>query len=513
MQHWRAVLIKVMLVEDQIITRMGLEMLISSQSELSVVSKVENGMQAVETYQRVRPDVVLMDIKMPVMDGLEASRRIKEFDKNAKIIILSGSDSFEEVFEAFALGANGYCMKDTSPTALIESIKTAYCGGLSLDPRIAKNMLHFVAARDALPVSENPMAATTRLNLREEEVLNQLVSGLTSEQMTVSTKLSVINILNKMVAISGHAHTGAELRPTVDPVITASIREKFEFIEPIAQGGMGIIFKAQQRQSGKMLAVKVLRDSAFDVASRQRFIREASIMSCLAHPNIVAVQDFLVDPDGTAYLIMELIDGLNLCDVLDCGGAFVEHEAVPIFVQCLEALEYLHSSNVVHRDIKPSNIILYSENSESIRVKIADFGIAKQNVSAENQLTIAGEIFGSPLYMSPEQAKGEDLDERSDIYSFGCVMYEVLTGSPPFVGSNSIETMAMHVKDPVPDLDSFATPHRRVSPGLKRIVMRCLAKFPRDRPQSATEVLGELNRARKPSVKSVHQSAFVDNTN
>jgi len=494
------VTLRVMLVEDQSLIRMGIEMALSSQNEteIEIVSKAENGLLAVQSYASERPDVVLMDMVMPVMDGLTATRKIKEIDRNAKIIFLTSNSAIEDILAAFALGANGYCMKDIEPHALVESLKTAYDGGLCVDSRIAASILDYVTARGALPKGEGETTGNgTRLNERDMEVLQLLIDGLASElSSSINTKLTVLNILNKVVVLND----GPEVRKNAGPDsngLQVDISDKLEFIEMLGAGGMSTVFKARQKHSGRMVAVKIMQST--DSGLWQRFIREARIMSTLSHPSIVAIDELITDGDGTAYIVMELVDGPTLSGILECGGAMIEQEAVPIFLQCAHALVYLHESGVIHRDIKPSNIIVYCENEETIFAKIADFGIAKNNDAVENRLTMAGEIVGSPLYMSPEQCRGEDLDERSDIYSFGCVMFEVLCGFPPFVGSNYFETMTMHVNQPAPLLDEYETPRRKISPKLKQIVAKCLEKLPEDRFQNSRQLLTELEAIRMPA--------------
>jgi Serine/threonine protein kinase len=490
-----------MLVEDQALIRMGIEMSLSSESDIEIVSNLENGLLAVQAYPQTRPDVVLMDIRMPIMGGVEAARKIKQLDRNAKIIFLTSNDSIEDVFSAFAVGGSGYCLKDIEPEKLIESLKTACDGGLAIDARIAGKMLHFIATIEALPKS---VSDDIKLNPRDQEVLHQLASGLKSEQMTVHTKLSVINILNKIILLQevppGRALDVSDLALTVS--------SKFELLEELGAGAMGQVFKARRKQSGELVAIKILH--SHDKDSWQRLIREASIMTQLSHPGIIRIHDLLVDSDRIAYLVMELVDGPNLSDVLDCGGAMIEKEALQIFVQCTSALDYLHVNGIVHRDIKPSNIILYSENEESIYSKLADFGISKQNNDMQ-RLTRRGEVFGSPLYMSPEQCRGEELDARSDIYSFGCVMFELLNGFPPFVGNNSFETMSMHVKYPPPDSHEWT--RQNVTPNLKSIVKKCLSKSPNDRFQSSKDLLKALDSVEFDRGRTLNELFAIDSLN
>ena len=487
--------LNVMLVEDQALIRMGIELAVQqvSNSKIVIGAVAENGEQAVKKYAEDKPDVVLMDIRMPVLGGLEASRQIRALDKNAKIIFLTNNDSIEDVFTAFSIGASGYCLKDVEPHALVDFIKNANEGGISIDARIAADMLRFLTSKDAMPdlSATAQMYNGTRLNARDAEVLSQLINGSATEKMSVNTKLSVINILNKIASLSeDEVPTHPENASN-----KSEVTEKFEFIEILGKGGMGTVFRARDRATDALVAVKTFKPSTN--AAWQRFVQEASIMTRLSHPSVVKVFDLLLDPDGTAHLVMELIDGPSLLNVIDCGGAIVQKEAVPIFVQCADALEHLHRAGVVHRDIKPSNIILVCEDETTIVPKIVDFGISKNmDITEANRLTMQGEVLGSPLYMSPEQCRGENVTPLSDIYSMGCVMFEVLSGFPPFVGENYFETMNMHSRAPVPNLRESMNSKHELSPELTRIIEKCLEKSPSDRFESAESLANALSKIR-----------------
>ena len=472
-----------MLVEDQELMRMGIQLAVQkvSNSRIAITAVAENGEQAVQRYAESRPDVVLMDIRMPVMGGIEATKQIRAQDKNAKIIFLTNNHSIEDVFSAFSSGASGYCLKDVEPTALVDFIDNANQGGISIDPRIAGDMLRFLTAKDAMPDlrATAQMYDGTRLNARDAEVLRQLFDGASTDKMSVNTKLSIINILNKISSLSDsrgvvyHRSQFAE-----------AASRKFEFLELIGKGGMGTVYKARNKATNQLVALKIFEPNL--TIARQRFLHEASIMTKLSHDSIVRVLDYFVDPDDSAYLVMELIDGPSLMNVIECGGAIVEKDAVPISIRCADALEHLHRAGVIHRDIKPNNIILFSEDEHNLLPKIVDFGVSKSlSTEARERLTMQGEVLGSPLYMSPEQSRGSDVDCRSDIYSMGCVMFEVLCGSPPFAGENYFETMTMHARSPLPNLREWMNPKHKLSSGLLEIVEKCLKKSPDERFQTA----------------------------
>jgi serine/threonine protein kinase len=258
---------------------------------------------------------------------------------------------------------------------------------------------------------------------------------------------------------------------------------------------MGTVFKAVHEALSKVVAVKLLRaDRSLDAHTLMRFEREAKAASSLSHPNLASVFDYGRTEAGAPYLVMDFLDGISLGDLIKRDKQVNLQEAVDIFKQIAGALDYAHQKGVVHRDLKPNNIVLMEDSSARFTVKLVDFGIAKLLPVEDAEVkpvTGAGEIFGSPLYMSPEQCMDQELDNRSDIYSFGCLMYETITGSAPFVGENPVQTMYMHVHAPAkPFRGSFSD--AKLAAGLEAIVLKSLEKNPKDRYQSMSDVAREL---------------------
>lgn len=260
----------------------------------------------------------------------------------------------------------------------------------------------------------------------------------------------------------------------------------YQFLSLIGVGGMGGVFKCRHRLLDKTVAVKRLLDESVSERDKLRFKQEAQVLSKLQHKNLVTVYDFGFDGAGLPYLAMEYIEGQTLSQILKLRQLSLE-ESLLIFEQCLAGLECAHRAGVIHRDIKPGNLILRGAYPD-LELKILDFGIAKAATGAggrEGQsLTSTGEVFGSPLYMSPEQALGRAADERTDLYSLGCVLFEMLFGAPPFRGANSMETVFKHVnEEPV-------VPARTAggaSPGMRLtgLLASMLSKDPAARPRSA----------------------------
>jgi serine/threonine protein kinase len=288
--------------------------------------------------------------------------------------------------------------------------------------------------------------------------------------------------------------------PLKDPFWDAasSISDRLKIVSRIGKGGMSVVYKAQHLVMNKPVAVKLLLPHlTSDPKSLKRFQLEAQATANLNHANIVRVYDCGMT-QGQAFIIMDFIDGLSLEQVIDADGKLPPERAIQLFVQLCAGINHAHDHNIIHRDLKPSNVMVSKDKNGSESVKVVDFGIAKllMDDSGETMqsLTQTGDVFGSPLYMSPEQCSGLKLDKRSDIYSAGCLMYEILSGRPPIVGKNFLDTMQKHITDlPKP----FA--HDGIGPTLAKrtqaIVFKCMAKDPSARYQSIKEVADDLSLA------------------
>ncbi len=276
-------------------------------------------------------------------------------------------------------------------------------------------------------------------------------------------------------------------------LVGRNIEGRFQIVGVLGEGAMGKVYLAEHPVLGRRYAVKVLKETAAaNTNLAERFRREAKIASRLDHPNIVVITDFGTMENGQLYLIMEYIDGESLRSLL--------HRTHPRRLQLMRSLELLrqlsgaigaaHRANIIHRDIKPDNILLGKSRSGGDLVKILDFGLAKIVEGAEMpKLTKAGDIFGSPYYMSPEQCVGEPSDHRTDIYSLGVVAFELLAGRVPFVGKNVPSMIKAHVSDPPPRPSSLLPSGQEPLPKeIEEMVLRCLAKSREDRPQSAEEI-------------------------
>ena len=287
---------------------------------------------------------------------------------------------------------------------------------------------------------------------------------------------------------------------------------RYELQNLIGRGGMADVWKARDHRLGRDVAVKRLRaDLASDDTFQARFQREAQSAARLNHPNIVAVYDTGETQDPTTglqvpYIVMELIDGHTLRDVLRDGRKILPRRALEFTQGVLEALSYSHAAGIVHRDIKPANVMLTREGY----VKVMDFGIARAVADTSATMTQTAAVIGTAQYLSPEQARGETVDNRADIYATGCLLYELLVGRPPFIGDSPVSVAYQHVREipaPPSSLDSEITQQ------MDAITLKALAKDPTDRYQTAKQMRDDIDRllsGREPLAIRTHADPEAD---
>ncbi len=274
-----------------------------------------------------------------------------------------------------------------------------------------------------------------------------------------------------------------------DPLVGTTLGDHLQIISCLGAGGMSVVYKAKDLLLNRIVAVKILHShSALHPKNVLRFRQEAMSASKIDHPNVIRIYEFNVPDDGQPYLVMDYIEGQSLADFIASNGSIEVQRAISLMGIICDGLQCAHEAGVIHRDLKPGNIMLLKDSSGKQTLKIVDFGIAK--LLTENDqgqaLTQTGEVFGSPLYMSPEQCWGKQLDGRSDIYALGCVMYEICTGQAPIKGGSMLETIQMQTTE-------MPRPVNTINPGIKygekldRVLLKALDKDPNQRYQTPLE--------------------------
>jgi serine/threonine-protein kinase len=285
-----------------------------------------------------------------------------------------------------------------------------------------------------------------------------------------------------------------------DPYIGTTFDGRYKIEKLLGEGGMGFVYLARHKVIDKKVAVKVLRaEMAKDREIVDRFLQEAKAASSIGNPHIVDISDFGDLPDGSTYFVMEYLEGESISRFCDDDDRLTVERICHIGEQMAEGLGAAHQRGIVHRDLKPDNIFTITRGNDTDFVKILDFGIAKVSGTGDTKLTKAGQVFGTPHYMSPEQAAGSTIDHRADIYALGVILYELASGQLPFTADNFMGILTQHMyKAPVPPRALVPAPD--CPPALEAVILKCLSKKPELRYQSMEELGADLKRVQSGGV-------------
>ena len=455
----------------------------------------ESGVEALAEIARASFDIVLLDVMMPEMDGYETLQRLKASDetRDIPVIMISALDDIASIVRCIERGAEDYLPKPFDPVLLRARISA------SLEKKDAREresqFLHDVGIVSAAAVSVERgtySGGTLRdVAQRADElgalarVFDNMVAGIRQREERMRTQIDrlreeIAGVSDAPVDAGDAAHTMLRRGDVV--------AERYAIERVIGSGGMGMVYLATDRELGEHVAIKTLRPEllTLDVTAIERFRNEIRLARRIAHRNIVRTHDF--GKAGDMYFVtMEFVEGTTLRAVLDQRGHLGAAAVVAIAKQLAEALRCAHDEGIIHRDIKPQNMLLDAAGT----LKVMDFGVARlaQRTSA---LTQAGMVVGTPTYMAPEQLLDEDSDVRSDLYSAGVVLYECLTGKPPYDARSPIALIGKILQG------GAASPETRVTDvpiALSAVVMQLLSKVANERIQSAatlSEVLSGI---------------------
>ncbi|MGH9751755.1 MAG: protein kinase domain-containing protein [Blastocatellia bacterium] len=294
------------------------------------------------------------------------------------------------------------------------------------------------------------------------------------------------------LAVTEVVQTTPTSRDSADPLLGRALNQKYQLEARLGQGGMGTVYRARRVLIGDTVAVKILHpEYSRDDRVVERFRREAQATALLKHPNAVTVYDVGLSEEGLLYFAMEFVEGQTLRAMLRKQGPLTQGAVVSIMRQVCAALDEAHRHGVVHRDLKPENILV-QQTPTVAHVKVLDFGVASLGDLTVHKLTQSGSVVGTPHYMSPEHCMGEELDGRSDVYSLGIVLFEMLTGAVPFNSSTTSAIVVQHVNQPPPLPRSI---NMGITPAVEAVVLRALAKRREDRPATAGALAQELHAA------------------
>lgn len=452
-----------------------------------------NGREALERVREEPFDLVLLDVMMPEMDGYETLQRLKAGPdtRDIPVIMISALDDLQSIVRCIERGAEDYLPKPFDPVLLRARIKASLEKKRFRDQEVdyLRQVDRVIEAAASVEAGAYDRASLTEVAQRADalgrlaRVFDSMAGEVRSREMRLRAR--VRDLRQEIDAARGEravtdAFDGGQLDAG------EILAERYEIIELLGHGGMGAVYRARDLELEEEVAIKLLRPEFLsDPVSLERFKTEIRLARRISHPNVVRTHDFGETGD-VQFLTMELVEGLTLRELIDSRERLGVAAVLAIAGQLAEALAVAHAQGVVHRDIKPQNLLLDDHGV----LKVMDFGVACL-AERSSTLTQAGAIVGTPAYMSPEQLMGEAIDDRTDLYSVGVVLYECLSGRPPLDGGSPITLIAKVLREEPPPLADLTD---GVPDAVCSLIHRLLAKNPADRVHSAAALCAELAR-------------------
>ena len=474
---------RILIVDDLEANRGVLERRLHREGH-TVVSAA-SGREALERLEKEAFDIVLLDVMMPGMDGYETLEKLKASPetRDIPVIMISALDDIASIVRCIEHGAEDYLPKPFDPVLLRARISASLEKKLlrEREKEYMRDVTRVVAAAVSVERGAYSAGSLAQVAQRVDElgtlarVFDSMIAGIREREQTLRSQVDRLR-----EEIQGVTEVPVETDGSDPGVLkTADIfASRYRIERPIGSGGMGMVYLAEDLELGEKIAIKTLRPELLtsDETAIERFRNEIRLARRMAHRNIVRTHDF-GKADGVFFVTMEFVEGTTLRAVLDKRGRLGAPAMLAIARQLTEALQCAHQEGIIHRDIKPQNLLLDSAGT----LKVSDFGVARL-AQRTSTLTQAGMVVGTPTYMAPEQLLEEGVDARSDLYSAGVVLYECLTGRPPYEAKSPISLIAkiLHEVAEPPDIVAPDVP-----PAVSALVMQLLAKRPEERIRSA----------------------------
>ena len=458
------------------------------------VEEAEDGRAALELVENQPPDLVLTDLTMPVLDGFELLRRLKTSDRfrDIPVIVVSGINDLQSAVRCIEEGAEDHVTKPYERVLLQARIRTslerkrmrdlelAYLrrvGQLSAAAESVEREAYQAGSLDAVASHDDELGRLAR-------VFDRMVSGLRAREERLQRRVGQLRA--EMREAQGRRSGSAAAVSDDSPFASGQvIAGRYEILGELGKGGMGMVYHARDRELGEEIALKVVRRDlvTHDPALLERLKSEIRLTRRISHRNVVRAHD-LGEWEGVYFLTMEYVKGITVEDLLNTHGALAVESTLAIGTQLADALAVAHEQQIIHRDIKPANLLVDEEG----RLKVMDFGLARL-AEREGRFTLTGFVVGTPGYMAPERLLGGTTDARSDLFSVGVVLYECLTGKPPFDASSPMAVVGLVLQGRPPALRAIAP---QVPPPLAALVERLMQPRPEDRIGSARELAEQL---------------------